>query len=49
MTSTLVAQAAVLTEIGKPLVLDSKWPVKQPSELLPGQCLVKIEFTGLHP
>jgi len=48
MTSIpLVARAAVLEELGKPLVFHSDWPVKKPSELLPGQCLVKIDYTGL--
>jgi alcohol dehydrogenase, propanol-preferring len=41
------ARAAVLHELGKPLVLEEAWPVTKPSDLLPGQCLVKIEYTGL--
>lgn len=48
MSSTVpaTARAAILTALNQPLTIDSNHPVKQPSELAPGECLVKIEYAG---
>ncbi|KAK7040392.1 hypothetical protein VNI00_009869 [Paramarasmius palmivorus] len=40
-----VAKAAVINEFNKPLDLQD-WPVKQPSELAPGECLIKMAYAG---
>ncbi|KAF9481294.1 mannitol-1-phosphate dehydrogenase [Pholiota conissans] len=40
-------RAAVLTELSAPYTLTDDHPVTQPSELAPGQCLVKIEYSGV--
>jgi propanol-preferring alcohol dehydrogenase len=40
-------RAAVLTEFSAPYTLLSNHPVKQPAELGPGQCLVKLEYSGV--
>jgi len=42
-----VQKAAVVEAIGSPIEIRSNHPVKQASELAPGECLVKIEFTGV--
>ncbi|ESK88735.1 mannitol-1-phosphate dehydrogenase [Moniliophthora roreri MCA 2997] len=39
------AKAAVIREFNKPLDIQD-WPVKQPSELAPGECLIKLAFAG---
>ncbi|WVN86282.1 uncharacterized protein L203_101445 [Cryptococcus depauperatus CBS 7841] len=39
--------AAVVKEIGAPLSINQDHPVKQASELKPGECLVKISHTGV--
>ncbi|KAG6887572.1 hypothetical protein C0992_011770 [Termitomyces sp. T32_za158] len=41
------AKAAVLTDRGGKYIFKEDYPVKQPSELLPGECLVKIEYSGV--
>ncbi|KAF9442535.1 mannitol-1-phosphate dehydrogenase M1PDH1 [Macrolepiota fuliginosa MF-IS2] len=40
-------RAAVLHTLKSPYTLETNWPVTQPSELKPGQCLVKLEYTGV--
>ena len=40
-------QASLLTVVGGELSFKTDHPVTQPSELLPGQCLVKIEYSGV--
>ena len=51
MTSTttipLTQKAAVLEDPSKPYVIKTDHPVKQPSELAPGECLVKLEYSGV--
>jgi propanol-preferring alcohol dehydrogenase len=39
--------AAVIASPGAPIKIDANFPVKQASELTPGQCLIKIAFTGV--
>lgn len=39
-------RAAVTKRLGKTAELISDYPLKQPSELAPGECIVKIECTG---
>lgn len=39
--------AAVIEALKQDLVLRKDFPVKQPSELAPGECLVKMEYTGV--
>ena len=43
----LTAKAAVLFEIRQAYVVKDDHPVKQPSELAPGECLIKLEYTGV--
>ncbi|KAF8222471.1 mannitol-1-phosphate dehydrogenase M1PDH1 [Tricholoma matsutake] len=43
----LTAKAAVLNEIGNGYVLVEDYPVKQPSELAPGECLIKLDYSGV--
>jgi len=43
----LTAKAAVLSDIQQPYVVKDNHPVKQASELAPGECLVKLEYTGV--
>ncbi|ESK88734.1 mannitol-1-phosphate dehydrogenase [Moniliophthora roreri MCA 2997] len=40
------ARAAVITSFKENLVVKDDFPVKQASELKPGECLVKIEYAG---
>ncbi|KAK7040391.1 hypothetical protein VNI00_009868 [Paramarasmius palmivorus] len=40
------ARAAVISSFKEDLTLKDDFPVVQPSELKPGQCLVKIEYAG---
>ena len=46
-TIPLTAKAAVLNEVGQAYVLQKDYPVKRPSELAPGECLVKLEYSGI--
>ena len=39
-------QTVALAAPGGSITMEHHWPVKQPEELLPGECLVKIEATG---
>ncbi|KAH6907034.1 mannitol-1-phosphate dehydrogenase M1PDH1 [Coprinopsis sp. MPI-PUGE-AT-0042] len=43
----LTQRAAVLTEIGKEYTIRSDWPVTQPQDLEPNQCLIKLEYSGV--
>lgn len=38
--------AAVITKIGGAIEIRKDYPVRRPEQLLPGECLVKIEATG---
>ncbi|KAF8162663.1 mannitol-1-phosphate dehydrogenase M1PDH1 [Crassisporium funariophilum] len=40
-------KAAVLESFGAPYVVKTDHPVQQPSELAPGQCLIKLEYSGV--
>jgi propanol-preferring alcohol dehydrogenase len=42
-----VQTAAVVTSKGEEIQIKKDQPVKQPSELAPGECLVKLEATGV--
>jgi hypothetical protein len=42
-----VQRAAIIKEFGQDLVLETEHPVKQPSELAPGECLIKMEYAGV--
>lgn len=42
-----VQRAAVLHALNEDVHIVTDHPVVQPSELLPGQCLVNIEFSGV--
>ncbi|TCD70709.1 alcohol dehydrogenase [Steccherinum ochraceum] len=42
-----VQKAAVVPSVGGTLEIRDNHPVKQPSELLPGECLVKLDCTGV--
>ncbi|CCM01247.1 uncharacterized protein FIBRA_03296 [Fibroporia radiculosa] len=46
-TIPLTTRAAVTTALGMRTELSSDWPVKNPSALAPGECIVKIEYTGV--
>ncbi|KAJ7445254.1 chaperonin 10-like protein [Mycena latifolia] len=41
------ARAAVIEAFGPELTLKSDQPVVQPSELAPGECLIKIDYAGV--
>ncbi|KAJ7500498.1 chaperonin 10-like protein [Mycena galericulata] len=49
MTPTIprTARAAVIAVLDQDLVLKDDQPVIQPSELAPGECLVKIDYAGV--
>jgi propanol-preferring alcohol dehydrogenase len=40
-------KAAVLEDFASPYAIKTNHPVKQPSELAPGECLIKLEYTGV--
>lgn len=40
-------RAAIIREFRHDLVLETDHPVKQPSELAPGECLIKLEYAGV--
>jgi len=40
-------RAAVIENFGAPYAIKSDYPVKQPSELAPGECLIKLEYSGV--
>jgi propanol-preferring alcohol dehydrogenase len=39
--------AVVVEQFDKPLAIHTDWPVVQPEELLPGQVLVRLAYTGV--
>ncbi|KAG9225703.1 hypothetical protein CCMSSC00406_0007560 [Pleurotus cornucopiae] len=43
----LTARAAVLVDFEKDVVIATDHPVRQTSELAPGECLIKIEYAGV--
>ncbi|KAL0580049.1 hypothetical protein V5O48_001984 [Marasmius crinis-equi] len=40
-------RAGVITQFKQPIEVKNDFPVTQPSELKPGQCLVKLEYSGI--
>jgi alcohol dehydrogenase, propanol-preferring len=40
-------RAAVIKVFGQDLVLETNHPLKQPSELAPGECLIKLDYAGV--
>lgn len=40
-------KAAVLHKGGEEYRIEPNWPVTQPNELKPGECLVKLEYSGV--
>ncbi|KAJ3513849.1 hypothetical protein NLJ89_g2714 [Agrocybe chaxingu] len=40
-------RAAVLEDFTKPYTVKTDYPVKQPSELAPNECLIKLEYSGV--
>ena len=40
-------KAAVVTAPDKPLKIETAYPVKQPKDLKPGECLVQLDVTGV--
>jgi len=46
-TIPLTQKAAILESHNTPYVVKTDYPVKQPSELAPGECLIKLEYTGV--
>nr|BAV14014.1 mannitol-1-phosphate dehydrogenase [Pholiota microspora] len=50
MTSTTIPntqRAAIITQLSAPYTLTDSHPVTRPAELAPGQCLVKLEYSGV--
>lgn len=43
----LTARAAVLHEIGGQYKIVKDHPVKQPGDLAPNECLIRLEYTGV--
>lgn len=43
----LTARAAVLRAWGTPYVIDPSFPVPQPGSLKRGECLIKLEYSGV--
>ena len=46
-TIPLTQRAAILEAHNTPYVIKTDYPVKQPSELAPGECLIKLEYSGV--
>jgi propanol-preferring alcohol dehydrogenase len=40
-------KAAVLHDVKGDYRIETTWPVTQPDELKPGECLVKLEYSGV--
>lgn len=40
-------KAAILEAFKQPYTIKTDYPVTQPSELTPGECLIKLEYTGV--
>ena len=47
ITIPLTQKAAILEAHNAPYVVKTDYPVKQPSELAPGECLIKLEYSGV--
>jgi alcohol dehydrogenase, propanol-preferring len=47
ITIPLTQKAAILEAHNAPYVVKTDYPVKQPSELSPGECLIKLEYSGV--
>jgi len=47
ITIPLTQKAAILEAHNAPYVVRTDYPVKQPSELAPGECLIKLEYSGV--
>lgn len=47
LTIPLTQKAAILEAHNAPFVIKTDHPVKQPSELAPGECLIKLEYSGV--
>lgn len=43
----LTQKAAVLENHNQDYVVKYDWPVRQPSELAPDECLIKLEYSGI--
>jgi alcohol dehydrogenase, propanol-preferring len=41
------ARAAVVHTEGADFVIEENYPVVQPKDLTPGQCLIEVEYSGL--
>ncbi|KAF9262435.1 NAD(P)-binding protein [Marasmius fiardii PR-910] len=39
-------RAAIIAQFGRPIEVKNDFPVTQPSDLKPGECLVKLEYAG---
>ncbi len=46
MSIPQTARAAVIVQLKEDLVLRNDYPVKQPEALVPGECLIKLEYAG---
>ena len=46
-TIPLTQRAAILEAHNTPYVIKIDYPVKQPSELAPGECFIKLEYSGV--
>jgi alcohol dehydrogenase, propanol-preferring len=42
-----VQTAAIVTSKDEPLLIKKDHPVKQPEDLAPGECLIKLHATGV--
>lgn len=40
-------RSAIIKQFGQDLVLETQQPVKQPSDLAPGECLIKLDYAGV--
>jgi hypothetical protein len=47
ITISLTQKAAILETHNAPYVVKTDYPVKQPSELAPGECLIKLKYSGV--
>jgi propanol-preferring alcohol dehydrogenase len=47
ITIPLTQKAAILEAHSTPYVVKTDYPVKQPSELAAGECLIKLEYSGV--
>ena len=47
ITIPLTQKAAILEDHNTPYIIKTDYPVKQPSELAAGECLIKLEYSGV--